>query len=1096
MTLHTMSVSNFTQQCFEKFREAINSRNEMEHQHHLDSRLADFSLWVDNVGAMAKSGASLDSRFRSRPDDLTLVRNILSMLSDFLDEYVDTTNKCLSIAEALANIDSAIKNLAMIGVAIRRTGKASRSRRANQSFNPDEHRDFKRHLECLVLLRPNKDQPQLESTEISNINELTAESSEKNSILEADLKQLAASKMEKLDASRLNDIQKRLIDANLRRRHNFLLAQKRSQRVKKTPQNKVTGEKHQLEDTSLISSEIAITTSGPAQAKISASWENKDQPIKNKAPPTETGFTIASTAEGTLKFDPARNQKAASTVARSQISIIAANTEFPKPPSSSQNQLVFKCPCCCQSLPSEDFIGSNKWRQHLIEDLCPYTCIAQSCPTPDLLFTTRKAWEAHVDNDHPPQWQCLLCDEEDEAFPSEEDITTHTQTQHKEALSKYELSFLISSAEVRCMGIESCPLCSSCGPRDSPELVDHAVRHAYEFALRALPWPQSVIEDLSKPIGTYSLPEDMPKAERFEKWLDSLLWSAEELSLSSFDQLDHTLQEKDDGTPAEDYFASNDYFQDEGSADSSKCQTAQPRSSIIWSDSSDRDLAKENNWADPTQVRTDLIAAARRGDQDAVRRLIEDGHAFDGDSEIRARALIAAVQGGHIGVIKQLLESGIDINSQDENGWTALFFAVELKDESITKYLIKSAIDVNIMDHDGLTALHMAIQGEADEIIRALFTLAVCQGFTDAHGQTPSSWARKKRHRVAAETLRTLEAKYDQILVRAKKALNIDNRTTVARNMIQGDNWYGFINPLLKPVYFELVGTVQHNHIVDKIAFSHDGKYIATCSIGASARIFDFETKEKVFQQDLRTSGYGEVCFTPDGRFLAIASDKIVQVWDIATNSVYYSVDHDGRGCALDVSNDGCLLAYSENNTNICIWDMKQRVKIQNFRVGLSRIVSIKISPDGCFVAAGGSGRSAYVFNLKAKASKERALDHGVRVDSIAFSSDGKYLVSGGGERLKLWELSTGACISDFGIFEFYQYPRSVSITPDDRWIVAAHGNGFIRFWDRTTKTSHCIIDAHHDDIMSIAFRPQGSYFATASYDKTVRIWSYGPRRQ
>ncbi|PKK44991.1 hypothetical protein CI102_10612, partial [Trichoderma harzianum] len=267
--------------------------------------------------------------------------------------------------------------------------------------------------------------------------------------------------MEDLASSKLNEIQKRLVDANLRRRHNFLLAQKRSQRVKKTAQTSFTPDKHQFDIAPLEIAKVTLRAKVIDQANVLASMEPKDVPtqiVQNTAAPTVTGYIIASTAEGTLQFDLAKSQQPAPTVAPSQISFIAANTEFPRPPPSFQSQFMFKCPCCCQSLPSEDFASPSRWRQHLIEDLCPYTCIAQSCPTPDKLFTTRKAWELHFENDHSPQWQCLLCNEDDEPFSSEEDITTHTQTQHKQELSKYELSFLLSSAEVRYMGLEACPL--------------------------------------------------------------------------------------------------------------------------------------------------------------------------------------------------------------------------------------------------------------------------------------------------------------------------------------------------------------------------------------------------------------------------------------------------------------------------------------------------------------------------------------------------------------------------------------------------------------------------------------------------------------
>lgn len=425
------------------------------------------------------------------------------------------------------------------------------------------------------------------------------------------------------------------------------------------------------------------------------------------------------------------------------------------------------------------------------------------------------------------------------------------------------------------MGIQSCPLCSSYGPRDSPELVDHAVRHAYEFALRALPWPRPVPENLDRQMGTYSLPEDDPNAEWFENWLDTLLDSAEELMVSSFDKMDHALQENADDTPGEDYFANNDYFGDQESADSSRNQFAELRSSIIWSETTGRDLSNQSNWDDTMQ--TELIEAAMHGNVDSVEYLLENDRVSDGDGAIKKRAFIAAIQGGHAAVVKQLLASGIDINSQDENGWTALFFAVERDDKSMSQHLIKSGIDVSIEGIEGQTALHMAIEKGDREIISALFTPRVNRKFEISQGQTPIQWALEKGYSSAAQIFEELQ--YELTLKRAKEEYNINDRTAAARNIIQGHDWYAITNPLLEPALdFELVGTLQHERIVPCVAFSHDGNFLATGGCG-SVLIFDAETRECVCRLITEEEIYTRsICFSPDGRSIAIAFGGVVRV--------------------------------------------------------------------------------------------------------------------------------------------------------------------------------------------------------------------------
>ncbi|KAL7781723.1 WD40-repeat-containing domain protein [Trichoderma afarasin] len=901
--------------------------------------------------------------------------------------------------------------------------------------------------------------------------------------------------MEDLASSKLNEIQKRLVDANLRRRHNFLLAQKRSQRVKKTAQTNFITDKHQSDIAPLEIAKVTLRAKVIDQVNVLASMEPKDVPTQNKAAPTVTGYTIASTAEGTLQFDLAKSQQRAPTVAPSQISFIAANTEFPKPPPSIQSQFMFKCPCCCQSLPSEDFASPSRWRQHLIEDLCPYTCIAQSCPTPDKLFTTRRAWELHFENDHSPQWQCLLCNEDDEPFSSEEDITKHTLTQHKQELSKYELSFLLSSAEVRYMGLETCPLCSSHGPRDSTELVDHVVHHAYEFALRALPWPQSVKENLNKPIGTFSLPEDASNSEQLEKWLGSLEESAKELSISSFDRMDHSLPEEDGNTLEEDYFANNGYFEDREMASFSKCQTAQGRSSIVLSESSGPDLANQDGVNDPTQAEMDFSAAVSRGDEDAVRSMIEDCQTFDSGGKIRKRALMAAVQGGNIAIVKQILRSGIDIDSEDEHGRTALFFAVERNDIPMVRHLIESGSNVDNKDHGDLTPLQRIIQGGNEKNISALFTPKIYQRFTDDQSQTILTWAEDKGHLFAAEVLTELQEEHESMLSRAQKTFNIEDRTAAAQTVIPGNDWYALINPALEPLYFDLMNTLPHDNLVIRLAFSHNGKYIATGDTIGIVRIFGVETIQKVFQVNLATNNWVRgMCFSPDGRSLATASDNLIKVFDINTETVQHTFMHDTTVYALDTSYDGRLLASGDSLGTVRIWDMDRGVEIKKFTTG-KMISGIRIFPDSHFVAASCiEGGDVYIWNLKTDALKERISDDRDNVISTFFSSDGKHMATGNDRFIKLWDQDTGKCLSSMAV-NYGLSVRSVFLTPDDRWIAAAHGDGSIRFWDWTTEKCHYLMH-EQGKIDRMAVSPLGGCFATVLDYEIVCIWSYGPRRQ
>ncbi|KAK6359883.1 hypothetical protein TWF696_001012 [Orbilia brochopaga] len=527
-------VSDLTRACISKFERCLQSRN-ITQKENLENRMADLSLWADGVGALAKQSASLDWRFRSRPEDLQLVKALLSMLGRFLDEYADIAETNGPIDDALSSIDAMIENLALIGVAVRRTGRTSRVQKADQKFNREMHSELRQHLECILLLRP------------------------------------SANGHKALDNSELTVVQKRLVDANLRRRNRFLRAHQHSRYLGN----------HQLEPSAPI--EISISVPVPVSGNMTqGSLGPKQSPLPLPMTPRPikgqgadvAGFSTASTAEGALQY--IQDRSSGKEVAKTQITSLAADADYPRPPASASKfgHKVFRCPCCCQTLPNAD---TAEWRKHLVEDISPYTCIVEACPTPHLLFTTQKEWKKHIENDHPPQWQCPLCEDQDSNFPLVGEIVAHFRSHHADELSKDSLATLLSGSAVHCMGITECPLCTSSGPEDSPQLVDHVLRHVHDFSLRSLPWDRSDAKDLTNCVGTYKLPEGSENVAWLLNWLEKTELdpgASNELQLANFERSGHFGPESEPEDPAGGFdYGQDNYFADNPGDASTKAAT-------------------------------------------------------------------------------------------------------------------------------------------------------------------------------------------------------------------------------------------------------------------------------------------------------------------------------------------------------------------------------------------------------------------------------------------------------------------------------------------------------------------------------------------
>jgi WD40 repeat protein len=165
-----------------------------------------------------------------------------------------------------------------------------------------------------------------------------------------------------------------------------------------------------------------------------------------------------------------------------------------------------------------------------------------------------------------------------------------------------------------------------------------------------------------------------------------------------------------------------------------------------------------------------------------------------------------------------------------------------------------------------------------------------------------------------------------------------------------------------------------HTGPVFSVAFSPDGKRLASGSAGGDrqgrplpgeVKVWDAATGQKTRTLKGHTGGVLSVAFSPDGKRLASASlDQTVKVWDAATGQETLSLQgHTYVVESVAFSPDGKRLASASWDKSVKVWDAATGQLTLTLKGHTDPITSVVFSPDGQRLASAGRDRTVKIWD-------------------------------------------------------------------------------------------------------------------------------------